>query len=206
MSNYQALVNAELTFENLTLKKNFADTDKLNKEELAKLRFATASFKLAETSYVYNGKVRTPEVKVASEGKTLKKDTDYTVTYKNNKNVGKASVTIVGKGNYSGTKTLTFNINPKSTSVKTLKKGKKQIKVTWKKAASQVSGYQIKYASDKRFTKSKTITVSGIGKTAKTIKKLSSNKQYYVKIRTYKTVDGKKYYSSWSKVKSVKTK
>ena len=126
--------------------------------------------------------------------------------YKNNKKVGTESVVIRGKGNYFGTKTLTFKINPKATAIKALKKGKKQISVTWKKASSQVSGYQIMYSTNKKFKNSKKITVSGISKTTKTMKKLSAKKQYYVKVRTYKTAGGKKYYSSWSNVKSVKTK
>lgn len=170
------------------------------------ISIAKASARLSGTSYVYNGKEKKPGVKVTYQGKTLVKGTDYTVAYKNNKKVGTASVVIRGKGNYFGTKTLTFKINPKATAIKALKKGKKQISVTWKKASSQVSGYQIMYSTNKKFKNSKKITVSGISKTTKTMKKLSAKKQYYVKVRTYKTAGGKKYYSSWSNVKSVKTK
>lgn len=95
---------------------------------------------------------------------------------------------------------------PKSTSISKLTNGKKQFKVTWKKK-SGVTGYQIQYATDSKFKKNKTtVTVKGAKSTSKTIKKLKSKKKYYVRVRTYKTVNGKKVYSSWSKVKSVKTK
>ena len=99
---------------------------------------------------------------------------------------------------------------PKATSIKKLTKGKKKFKVAWKKI-SGVTGYQIQYATDKKFKKNKkTVTVKGSKTTSKTISKLKSKKTYYVRVRTYKTVkvNGKstKVYSSWSKVKSVKTK
>lgn len=88
----------------------------------------------------------------------------------------------------------------------TLKKGKKQFKVSWKKV-SGVTGYQIQYSTDKKFKKgNKTITVKGAKKTSTTIKKLKSKKTYYVRIRAYKTSKGNKVYSSWTAKKSVKVK
>jgi len=74
------------------------------------------TFSLSATSYVYNGKVKTPTVTVKdSAGKTLKEGTDYTVTYASGrKNAGTYKVTVKMKGNYSGTKTLTFKILPKA--------------------------------------------------------------------------------------------
>ena len=98
---------------------------------------------------------------------------------------------------------------PKSTSIKKLTKGKKQFKATWKKV-SGVAGYQIQYSTDKKFKKNNKTVTAKKGSTSATVKKLKSKKTYYVRIRTYKTVkiNGKstKVYSSWSKVKSVKTK
>lgn len=98
---------------------------------------------------------------------------------------------------------------PKSTSIKKLTKGKKQFKVTWKKASS-ISGYQIQYSTDKKFKKNNKAVTAKKSSTSATIKKLKSKKTYYVRVRTYKTVkiNGKvtKAYSSWNKVKSVKTK
>ena len=97
-------------------------------------------------------------------------------------------------------------VKPKKTSIKKLSKGKKKFTVTWAKV-SGVKGYQIQYSSDKKFKKNnKSVTVTKQKTTKATVKKLKSKKKYYVRVRTYKTVNGKKIYSSWSKVKSVKTK
>lgn len=100
----------------------------------------------------------------------------------------------------------TETVKPKKTSIKKLSKGKKKFTVTWAKV-SGVKGYQIQYSSDKKLKKNnKSVTVTKQKKTKATVKKLKSKKKYYVRVRTYKTVNGKKIYSSWSKVKSVKTK
>lgn len=100
----------------------------------------------------------------------------------------------------------TETVKPKKTSIKKLSKGKKNFTVTWAKV-SGVKGYQIQYSSDKKFKKNnKSVTVTKQKTTKATVKKLKSKKKYYVRVRTYKTVNGKKIYSSWSKVKSVKTK
>ena len=95
---------------------------------------------------------------------------------------------------------------PKSAKFKKVKPAKKAVSVEWKKV-SGVKGYQIQVATDKKFKKNKkTATVKKQKTTKVTIKKLKAKKKYYVRIRTYKTVNGKKVYSSWSKVKTIKTK
>ena len=95
----------------------------------------------------------------------------------------------------------------KKPSIKKLKKGKKAFTVTYSKVKG-VSGYQVQYSTSKKFTKktSKKITYKGNKKFTKTVKKLKGGKKYYVRVRTYKTVNGKKVYSGWSKVKTVTTK
>ena len=59
---------------------------------------------------IFDGNAKTPEVVVKTGSSTLKKDTDYTVAYSENTQVGTATVTITGKGNYTGTVTKTFKI------------------------------------------------------------------------------------------------
>ncbi|MBQ4118987.1 MAG: fibronectin type III domain-containing protein [Clostridia bacterium] len=167
------------------------------------------SFKLSTTAYTYNGKAKKPSVTVKdSAGKKLVKNKDYTVSYKNNTKVGKATVTIKLKGNYTGTKTLTFKINPKKAGVSKLTAAKKSLKVKITKQSSQVTGYEIQYSTSKKFTKSTTKTkkVTSYKTTSVTLKSLKAKKTYYVRVRTYKTVNGKKYYSGWSTYKSKKTK
>ena len=165
---------------------------------------------LSATGYTYDGKVKKPTVSVKdSAGKTIAAS-NYTVTYSSGrKNVGKYAVKVVFKGNYSGTKTLSFKIIPKGTAISRLTSPlKKQMKVTWNKQATQTTGYQIQYSTDKSFKKNvKTATVSSNKTTSKTIKSLTSKKTYYVRIRTYKTVNGTKYYSAWKAYsKGVKVK
>jgi len=167
-----------------------------------------SSYKLSTTSYTYNGKVKTPSVTVKNaKGTTLTKNTHYTVTYSSGrKNVGTYKVTIKGKGNYTGSKTLTFKINPSKTTISKLTAGKKSITVAITKKSTQVTGYQIQYSTSKKFTNAKTKTISSYKTTKYTLKSLSANKTYYVRVRTYKTVGKTKYYSGWSTYKYVKTK
>ena len=154
----------------------------------------------------YTGKALKPAPVVKYGDKTLEKGTDYTVSYRNNKNVGIAVVNIEGIGDYSGAAEATFKIKPKGTTLSKLTGGKKKITVKWKKQAKQVTGYQIQYGTKKNFSDAKKVTIKGAKTVKTTIKKLKAKKIYYVRIRTYKTVSGKKYYSSWSKSKKIKTK
>lgn len=161
---------------------------------------------------IYTGEKLMPPVMIKNSGKELKKGKDYTVTYKNNKVVGSATILITGMGNYTGNITKTFTIRPKTTSIsKTISK-KKGFALKWKKQAIQTTGYQIQYSTSSKFAKknTKTLTLKKNSITSKSITKLKTGKKYYVRIRTYKNakVNGKttKIYSSWSKIKKVTTK
>ena len=164
---------------------------------------------LSASSYTYTGGAKTPSVTIKDRtGKVLKKGTDYTVSYASGrKTVGKYTVKISFKGNYSGSRSTTFRIVPKGTSISKLSKGKKKFTVKWKKQKTQTSGYQIVYSTSSKFASgNKYVTISKNKTTSRSITKLKSKKTYYVKIRTFKTVGGVKYYSAWSGRKSVKTK
>ena len=163
--------------------------------------------KLSKTAFNFDGKAKKPTVKVLdTKGRTLKKS-NYTVTYSNNVKVGKATATITFKGKYSGTIKKTFTIKPAKTTITGISRKSDSVTLTWKKQKKEASGYQIQYATDRKFTKSaKTITAKGIKKSSKKISGLSKKTTYYFRIRTYKTVNGKKYYSGWSKIETVKTK
>ena len=172
-----------------------------------------SNIKLSKTAYTYNGKVQKPSVTVKdSKGKALKNGTDYKISYpKGMKNVGKYTVKVTLKGNYSGSKSMTYNINPKGTSVSKVTAAKKGFKVTWKKQATQTTGYEVQYSTSSNFKKgNKTVNITKNKTTSKSVSKLSAKKKYYVRVRTYKTVkvNGKsvKLYSGWSKAKSVTTK
>lgn len=161
--------------------------------------------------YSSDGKTQTPTVTVKdSKNKILKNKTDYTVTYsRGRKNVGRYSVKVKFKGNYSGEKTFYYNIAPKSTSVKSVKGLSKAIQVNLNLQKTQTTGYQIQYSTFKNFKNAKTVTVKNTV-SAKKITKLKAKKKYFVRVRTYKTTkfSGKNYniYSSWLSAKSVVTK
>ena len=167
------------------------------------------SVKISATAYTYSGGVKTPSVTVKdANGNALHNKTDYIVQYASGrKNVGTYKVIVTFKDNYSGKKTLSYTINPKGTAISSLSKSKKAFTAKWKKQSAQTSGYQLLYSTNSKFkSRNKYVTVSSYKTTSKTIKKLAAKKKYYVKIRTYKSVSSKKYYSGWSAAKTVVTK
>lgn len=160
---------------------------------------------LSATKFTYDGKVKNPVLTIKdSAGKSLVKGRDYILTTpKGRKNVGKYTYEILLKGNYSGTKTLSFVINPKGTSITYLKSASKGFTVKWKKNTVQTSGYQIRYGLKSDMPGSKIITVSDNKAVSKKITGLKAKKKYYVEIRTFKISKGTRLYSAWSKKKSV---
>ena len=171
--------------------------------------YAIKSVKLSTTEYEYNGKTRKPSVTVTDiKGKKVSSDL-YKVTYASGrKNVGKYKVTVSFKNSYAPSVNLYFTINPVKTSIKSISAGSKKLTVKWSKKSSQVTGYEIQYSTSSKFSSkyTKKTTVSSYKTTSKTIKSLKAKKKYYVRVRTYKTVSGKKYYSDWSSKKSTTTK
>jgi len=162
------------------------------------------SIKLAVSTYVYDGKVKKPAVVVKNAEGNKISSKYYDVKYATGrKNVGKYKVTIVFKDCYKDTVTRTFTIRPKATSIRNIAWGKGKMTVHWKKVQKQVSGYEIRYAANKKFNNYKTKRVAA-KYTNTTINNLNKNKDYYVKVRTYKTVKGVRIYSEWSKVIDTK--
>lgn len=164
--------------------------------------YSSAKISLSTTKYTYNGKAKRPTVKGLS---AFVNGTDYTIAYKSNVKSGKATVTVTGKGDCAGlsAKTATFRIVPNKAAISKLTKGKRNMKVrikSQKKAA--VSGYQIAYKYGKS-GKYKKVTTT---KLTKKIRKLKTKKYYYVKVRAYKKIDGKKYYGTYSKIKKIKVR
>ena len=161
------------------------------------------------TIRTYTGSAIKPSVtiidKEVSPYKTLTKNKDYTLSYIDNTYVGTAGVIINGMGNYTGSKIVTFKIRPMPVKLVKMTKGTKKIKVTWTKQTKQLTGYEIQYSTTSKFSSPKTVRVKKTVGT-KTLTKLKGKKKYYVRVRTYKSVAGIRYYSKWSNVKSVTTK
>lgn len=170
------------------------------------------SVKLSKTAYTYTGKAKKPSVTVwDTQGRQIS-DQYYTVSYKNNKKVGKATVTVRLKDGYSGKATKTFTIRPAGTSINKTTAVSNGFTVKWTKKTAQTSGYQIQYSQNKGFKGNSTHSVFAkkVSRTKRTVKGLQAGKKYYVRIRTYKTgkAEGKstKICSAWSRTVSVKTK
>ncbi|MGN0485035.1 MAG: hypothetical protein ACI4HI_15940 [Lachnospiraceae bacterium] len=152
------------------------------------------------SDFVYTGKQICPKPEVTVASKRLKQGADYTVQYGTNK-IGKGTVTIIGKGNYSGIVKTTFTIVPRKTTVslKSSAKGKIQVTVSKKKEANQ---YQIQYAQNAKFKGAKNLTI----KSVKTTLSTTSGKTYYVRARAIKKDGTKTYTGGWSTAKKIKVK
>ena len=167
------------------------------------------NFKKATVSGIstkaFTGKNITQSITVKYNGKTLKNGTDYTVSYSNNKSIGTATVKIAGKGSYTGTITKTFKINPAKQEIQKLTAKSKAFFVDWAQKGS-ATGYEIQYATNSKFTSAKKVTITNNKTDKTTVSKLSGKKKYYVRVRSYTTVKGTKYYGAWSSTKTVTTK
>lgn len=158
------------------------------------------------TTKVYTGSAIKPKITVRLGGRTLLSGTDYKLTYTSNINPGMGKIKITGIGNYKGSKTVTFKIIPRPTRIKAVTALKKGFKVTWCKRTKQITGYSIKWStsSSMKDAKYNTIRTSETVSLKKT--NLKAGKTYYIQVRTYKEVNGVKYYSRWSAKEKVTAK
>jgi hypothetical protein len=188
-----------------TYKAKTATVPAVGKETVKVSTISVASAQVATLPAVqWNGKQRSPRPSVKVGAKTLKEGTDYTLSYGANKNIGKGTVTITGKGSYTGSKSISFNIVPKKMSISKLSIAGRKATAKWKKPAKaqKISTLQLSYRVKgakkwkvKRISKAKT-------KKKYVVKNLKKGKRYQFRIRAYKSVGGKRYYGPWSKVKT----
>ena len=196
--------NTKVGTAKVTIKGKGNYTGSVSKTYSIKNNFKKATVSGISTK-AFTGKNITQSITVKYNGKTLKKGTDYTVSYSNNKKVGTATVKITGKGSYTGTITKTFKINPAKQEIQKLTAKSKAFFVDWAQKGS-ATGYEIQYATNSKFTSAKKVTITNKKTDTKTVSKLSGKKKYYVRVRSYTTVKGTKYYGAWSASKSVTTK
>ena len=200
----KVVANLNAAMNNLEKKPAKPNPEPSNPEpEKPKEDVAVNKIVLSASKYTYNGKTHTPSVKVYNQkGKMLSAD-QYTVTYSSGrKNLGSYTVDVYGKGDVTGTASAKYVITPAKMKTPSVKAGKKKLTVKWKKLGGGSQTYQI-YVLKKGTKKAKYYTSTG---SSKTIKKLSKKKYYYTKIRSYKKINGKTYYGSWSGTKKVKVK
>ncbi|TLW88551.1 hypothetical protein FFK04_06800 [Ruminococcus sp. KGMB03662] len=196
--------NTKVGTAKVTIKGKGNYTGSVSKTYSIKNNFKKATISGISTK-AFTGKNITQSITVKYNGKTLKNGTDYTVSYSSNKNIGTATVKITGKGSYTGTITKTFKINPAKQEIQKLTAKSKAFFVDWAQKGS-ATGYEIQYATNSKFASAKKVTITNNKTDTKTISKLSGKKKYYVRVRSYTTVKGTKYYGAWSASKSVTTK
>lgn len=172
-----------------------------------------ATAKLSATSYTYDGKAKKPTITVAdSNGTKLAENISYTVTgSKQGTKVNEYTVTLTFKGSYSGTKDLTYKIVPKGNAITSLTStAKNQITVKWSKQATETTGYVLYYATKEDLSDRKYVVIKNTSTLSQTVTGLTSNKKYYVAVRTIKdiTSNGKttRIYSTVSPRKTITVK
>ena len=170
--------------------------------------YAANKISLSPSSCIYNGKVRKPSVVVKGSNGAAINSAYYTVSYPSGrKNVGSYRIKVTFKGSYyQGSVTKTFVIKPAATSIAAIASVSKGFRVRWKEQSVQTTGYQIQYSRNSNFSNGTTVSVKNNKKTVETCKRLTGSKKYYVRVRTYKELNGKTYYSAWSAAKTVTTK
>lgn len=163
-----------------------------------------SSTKISCSNLTYNGKTQKPKVTVKFGGKTLKSGTDYTATIKSGKNAGSYSVTVKGKGNFSGTKKVTYKINKATQSKVTVSHNYKATKASKLKKKSKSFNITVKGVKDKAkvtySSNSKKVTVNSKGKV--TLKKGISKGTYKITVKVAAT----KNYKAYTKTISIKVK
>ena len=172
---------------------------------LARIDISEADATLSTSIYEYDGGYMKPGVVVKLNDTLLVAGKDYTVSYINNKKVGTATVIVNGIVQYTGSISKTFTINPAKQNIQKIETRYGGFFVDWAQKGS-ATGYEIQYATNSKFSGAKKVTVTNNKTDKKTISKLSGKKKYYVRVRSYTTVKGKKYYGAWSSTKSVTTK
>lgn len=199
-SNNKNVGTATVTISGIGRYKDFGTvtkTFKITRKPMKDLKYS------AVKKQTYTGGAISPSVTVKNGSVKLKKNTDYTISYSSNKDIGTAAITIKGKGNYTGSKKIRFQILPKKAELKSLKSnGAKAMTASWSRM-SGVSGYQMEYGKNRNFKGSKKITADG-NATSRTVSGLTGGSTYYVRIRAYKKVGSKTYYGAWSGAAKVK--
>lgn len=169
--------------------------------DAAKRNIMVCSYDPDISNKVYTGKAIEPIKSMVYKGITLRKGIDYTLTYKNNVKIGKATLVIKGIGNFKDSDTIKFKIVPGKVKITKAKGTKKKIKLKYKKVKG-AGGYEIQWSKKKSFKGKKVKKTKKLKYTIK--RKGKKRKKYYVRVRAYKKVKGKYYYGKYSKKKKVK--
>lgn len=152
----------------------------------------------------YTGKPIIPDVMVTDGGKFLLPEHDYTVSYSSNTKIGVGKIIISFMGNYQGTITKTFTIYPAKQEIQSLQTRYKGFFIDFAQKGS-ATGYELQYSTRSDFAGAKTLLISSNKTDKKTVSNLTAGKKYYVRVRSYTIVSGKRYNGAWSDTKNVTT-
>ncbi len=185
---------AVLSCENVSFKVNLI----VGGGKSSKKSIADAKAELPVDSFTYTGDAIEPYAILTYEDAVLVEDTDYTCEFKDNKQIGTATVTLKGMGDYEGELSATFTIIPPASAIRSIKNSGKKYVISWNKRA-QADGYQIYYSLKKNKGFKKLYSGTDI---KAMVTKLKSG--MYIKVRTYKKVGKTTLYSEWSAPIQVK--
>jgi len=168
----------------------------------------TASLRYPSLEYTGQARTQTSYVTVkARVNKTavvLEKAGNYDIVYENNTEIGTASLTVIGKGNYTGTIVKTFKIVPAAPELKSVTGTTRRFNAKWTQPAGGITGFQLQYSTARDFSADAvTTTLKNSDTLSRTIALLTAGKTYYVRVRAYKAVGERNYYSAWCRKKSV---
>ncbi len=167
------------------------------------LKEAKLKIKISPLYANYTGQPLYPSVVIKDNGKLIREGTDYTLTYLNNVNIGKATIVVKGFGNYYDQVQKNFYITPQNTQIRTANATGGTLTVTWV-ALNNVDGYQIQYSTDATFNTTKKISVTDPNRTSASVGGLQKGSTYYVRIRTIKNVaNDDTYVSDWSDAAAI---
>lgn len=164
------------------------------------VRSATCHYKKTRS---YTGRWVKPNVTLKVGKVKLKKNRDYTLVYRNNLQIGKASVVIREMGNFTGKKTITFKIVPQTPKIQKLKKNKKSFVITYS-SGKMVHGYRMEVSTASSFAAKKTqkYILNGNRFEACGLKKGT----YYIRVKAYYSKKGKRYESGYTSKRKIKFK
>ncbi len=196
-----AFDKSKVALGDTTLKITYGGASTTQEIYVGKFDLSHATISLSQETYTYNGKAKTPAVTVTANGETVPASEGYTVTYSENVNPGKATVSLVGKGSITGSKSKTFIIKSKESHINKLTGAAKSLTVKYRKSY-KATGYQIAYRKKGASTWKYATTT----KLSKTVKGLKKRTYYDVKVRSYKVIAGKTYYSGYTATKNIKVR
>lgn len=189
--------------DDLSVNANVYETDSGENDDLV-VNIADCKVSLSEDTFEFTGNIIKPSMNVSYQDSALFEGTDYVLEYNNNIKVGTASVTVNGVGNYSGTVTLTFLINPAKQEIQKLTTLFKGFYVDFVHKES-ATGYEISYGDSASFSSEQIKKISDNKQDKNTISDLKGNSIYFVRVRSYTVVNSITYYGEWSDIQSVVT-